>query len=332
VTFIATRGAAVILTASLSIADAWAQQKDKKDTGAVPVMPMSTLEPVQASSPAPRLYRQEPEPGMNGMAMQDVKQRAAKDQAANPTSERKPASTPGWQDPPTPFKAPDRTTWPDPVADNAPYTYALFDLLEYQRVGSVNALRWDALGWHGGDRGRFWLKSEGTLYPGTNTGGNADLQALYGLLITPFFDFQVGARVEQHYERGASPARVFLVVGLQGLAPGRFEVEPALFLSNTGQVSGRFTGSLELLQTQRLIIQARLETEFAIQRDDAFGVERGISDVELGLRMRYEIRREVAPYVGVSYLQNVGATRSRVMNEGGAPNQLQLVVGLRMWR
>ena len=79
-------------------------------------------------------------------------------------------------------------------------------------------------------------------------------------------------------------------------------------------------------------MQPRFETEFAAQRDDEFGVERGISDVEVGLRLRYEIRREFAPYIGVSFRQSLGATRSRVIREGGAPNEIQIVVGVRMWR
>lgn len=224
----------------------------------------------------------------------------------------------------------DKSKWPEPVADDLRYSYALFDLLEYRRVNSVNAMRWDVFGWRGGDMRRFSLKSEGTYYPDTRT-GNADVQALYGRMIAPFFELQVGARVERRDETDA-PTRVFAVVGLQGLAPGRFEIEPALFLSNQGKVSGRFTVSADILQTQRLILQPRFETEVAVQRDDAFDVERGISDVELGLRLRYEIYREFAPYVGVSYRQSQGATRSRVIREGGAASELQIAVGVRTWR
>ncbi len=316
------RVAAAVLAASISITDAWAQQNDDAPlTGMTMPTPRPSPTPARPPPPAAAAPTKEPPSGMSGMETPGTQTIVAEGEARNRS-----------QAPTTPSSTAEKEAWPEPVADHAPYTYALFDLLEYQRIGSLNALRWDALGWHGGDRGRFWLKSEGTLYPGTRTGGSADLQALYGILIAPFFDLQVGARVEQHYERGASPARVFLVVAMQGLAPGRFEVEPALFLSSKGHVSGRFTASFEMLQTQRLIFQARVETEFALQRDDAFGVERGISDVELGLRLRYEIRREFAPYLGVSYLQNLGATRARVVSEGGAPNQLQLVVGLRIWR
>lgn len=162
--------------------------------------------------------------------------------------------------------------WPEPTADNAKYSSFLSDLLEGQRIAGVNALRWDFLGWYGGDTRRLWFRSEGAVYPSGDPGGEADVQVLYGTLISPFFDLQVGGRVEQHYERGTSPVRVFAVVGLQGLSPGRFEVEPALFLSNKGKVSGRFTASLDLYQAQRLVLQPRFETEVAVQRDDEFGV------------------------------------------------------------
>lgn len=226
----------------------------------------------------------------------------------------------------------DRTGWPEPVADSETYSLALFDLLEYQRVGSVNVLRWDFLGWRGGDKHRLWVRSEGDLNFVRPLGGEADLQLLYGKLVSPFFDLLVGGRVEQHYERGRNPTRAFAVVSLQGLAPGRFEVEPSLFLSHRGKVSGRFTSSLDLYQTQRLILQPRFETEFTFQRDEDFGVERGINDFEVGLRLRYEMRREFAPYFGVSYRRSLGATAARVAREGGDPNELQFVVGVRWWR
>lgn len=221
--------------------------------------------------------------------------------------------------------------WPEPVADDARYASFLSDLLEGQRIAGVNAARWDFLGWYGGDTRRLWFRSEGVVYPSGDPGGEADVQVLYGTLVLPFFDLQIGGRVEQHYERGTSPVRVFAVVGLQGLSPGRFEVEPALFLSNKGKVSGRFTASVDLYQTQRLVLQPRFETEIAAQQDEEFGVERGISDAELGLRLRYEIRREYAPYVGVSYRQSFGATRNRVEREGGTPNEVQFVFGVRTW-
>ena len=316
------RCAAAILAASFLFTQSWAQEKDNPPMPGMPMpKPTTKLSPAPTPSPAPQTPAQKP---ATGMKMQETKPKPAEGKAANPSAAP--------QDPATLPNQSEKSKWPEPVADDAPYSYALFDLLEYQRGGSVNALRWDFLSWRGGDRNRFWFKSEGALNFESPLGGAVDIQALYGKLITPFFDFQIGARVEQRYEQGARPTRVFAVVGLQGLAPGRFEIEPALFLSNKGKVSGRFTASANLLQTQRLILQPRFETEFAAQRDDGFGVERGISDVEVGLRLRYEIRREFAPYVGVSYRQSLGATRSRAIREGDGANELQIVVGVRMWR
>lgn len=345
--------AAALLAASLLATQSLAQEKDKQ---AMPGMqmpaptptpkpspkpsPMPMPSPSPQASPTPKsspMPMPSPSPqatpgGMEGMEMPQTKPTPSTGEAANPQAAPQTGPPAAAQGTTTLPNLSDRSGWPSPTADDATYTFMLFDLLEYQRVGSVNALRWDFLGWRGGDRNRFWLKSEGELNFESPLGGEADLQLLYGRLISPFFDLQLGVRFEQHYERDSKPRRVFAVIGLQGLAPGRFEVEPALFLSNKGKVSGRFTGSLDLYQTQRLILQPRLETEFAAQRDDEFGVERGLSDVELGVRLRYEIRREFAPYFGVSYRRSFGATRERVLREGGAPNEVQFSVGVRMWR
>ena len=221
--------------------------------------------------------------------------------------------------------------WPSPVADDGRYSSVLLDLVEYQRAGSVDGLRWDAVGWWGGDWKRLWLKSEGNLYGGRGSGGQWDVQALYGRLISPFFDLQLGLRAEQHMEIEADPTRVFAVVGVQGLTPYRIEVEPALFLSNKGKLSGRLTASYDMLLTQRWILQSRFETEVAAQGDTAFGIDSGVTDAELGLRLRYVVRRELAPYAGLSYRRSLGAARGRVLREGGDPNELQLVAGLRTW-
>ena len=222
--------------------------------------------------------------------------------------------------------------WPSPTADHGTYSYILFDNLEYQRVrGGINALKWSILGWRGGDINRFWFKSEGSEHSrrGT-TGAQVDGQALYGRAISAFFHVQTGVRYEVHLEDKAV-SRVFAVVALQGLAPYRFDVEPELFLSNKGKFSGRFTASTDWLLTQRLIVQPRVETEFAFQNDADFGIDRGFNDAGASIRLRYEVRREFAPYVGVAFLQDFGATQSRSKKEGTVPNQLQIVFGIRLW-
>ncbi len=221
--------------------------------------------------------------------------------------------------------------WPEPIDDSAFNSLVLIDVLEFQRLRNLNALRWDVTAWAGGDLQRIWLKTSGELNFSSPLGGEADLQLLYGRLISPFFDLQAGARIEQHNERNGTPRRVFLALGLQGIAPGGFDVEPMLFFSNKLKVSGRFNAFIDLFQTQRLVLQPRLETEFNLQRDDEFGVDPGINSLEGGVRLRYEVKREFAPYLGAGYRVSLGATRDRVVREGGNPSTFILAAGVRTW-
>jgi copper resistance protein B len=226
----------------------------------------------------------------------------------------------------------DRSSWPSPVADTATYSFLLFDLLEYQRTNDgLDALRWDILGWLGGDYNRFWFKSEGRKVFASQEGSEVEVQALYGRLIAPFFDVQAGLRFDQRLQRGSNPTRVYAVVGLQGLAPYRFDIEPTLFISNKGQVSARLTATYDVLLSQQLVLQPRLEINGAFQRDEAIGIAAGLNDVELGGRLRYEIRREFAPYIGVTWKESIGATHRLVVREGGDPSHLAFVAGVRLW-
>lgn len=220
-------------------------------------------------------------------------------------------------------------TWPAPVMDDEPFSLWRFDLLEITRVGDVAALRWDLTGWRGTDRRRLWLKTAGELYEGG--GGEYDLQLLHGWRISPFFDVQAGARFEQHQEGQATPRRAFLTAGVAGLAPFRVEIDASLVVSDRGQVALRATASHDSYVTQRWILQSRIEAEAWTDRDEEFGVEPGVNDVAAGLRLRREIRREVAPYFGVTYRTALGATRARVRREGGDTEELQAVVGVRAW-
>lgn len=230
-----------------------------------------------------------------------------------------------------PNLSPSGPAWPKPVDDQQRFSLLLFDQLEYQRIRNTDAMNWNVLGWYGRDVNRLWVKSEGSFYPSGSAGGEADAQVLYGKLISPFFDVQTGLRYEQHLERDRSPARTFLVLGLQGLSAYSFDVEPSLFLSNRGKLIFRFSGTYDLLLSQRLILQPRLDTEIAASGDKEFGSPRGMNQLGTSARLRYEIRREFAPYVGVGYQQSFDIREARILNEGGNPNGLQLVFGIRVW-
>lgn len=226
---------------------------------------------------------------------------------------------------------PEQVAWPSPVADNATYSFLLFDNAELQTAGGESAIRWDTFGWRGGDVHRLWFKSEGRATTARREISEFEAMALYGRLVAPFFDLQAGVRYAQRVQAGRDPSRVYAVLGLQGLSPYRFEIEPALFLSQKGQVSGRLTGTYDLLLTQQVVLQPRLESNFAVQRDEAIGIGAGLNDAELGARIRYEVRREFAPYVGVTWKESIGATHRLTTRTGTDASHLVMVAGLRAW-
>lgn len=221
--------------------------------------------------------------------------------------------------------------WPSPVMDQHVFDMVLFELLEARPIATGVATEWDAVGWYGTDYNRLWLKSEGLWNFGSGLGTEAEFQALYGRLVSPYYDFQIGLRFD-HVTGPTAPASRWLgVIGFQGLSPYNFEVEPALFVSQGGQLSARLTASRDLLLTQRTALQGRMETNVALQAAEAFGVGAGLNDLELGLRLRHQIVREFAPYVGVSWNNRFGETAQLALRHGEAPSHLSWVIGLQGW-
>ena len=225
-----------------------------------------------------------------------------------------------------------RKGWPSPVSDSENYSYTLIDLLEHRfNNNGSNTLRWDVEGWRGGDYNRFWFKSEGRTTLSTSGNGYGEIQALYGRLIAPYTDFQVGLRYDQYWGRQRGKGRAFLAVGVQSLVPFRFDIEPVLYISQNGDLSARFTGTYDTYITQRLILQPRIETKISLQKRESFGEGTGFNDIELGLRLRYEIRREFAPYIGINWEQSLGQTANFARRAGDPTSQLSLVAGIRGW-
>ncbi len=216
------------------------------------------------------------------------------------------------------------------VMDDAIYTFVLFDQLEYRRTGDANPVGWDLLGWVGGDFTRLWIKSEGEQAT-VGGGGEVEVQALYGRLVAPYWDLQIGARVDVRYGGGTARARVLAVVGLEGLAPYWFEMEPAVFVSQDGHVSARLTTSYDMFVTQRLIVQPRVEVNAAVQEVPDFGVGQGLNDVNLGIRVRYELRREYAPYVGLEWVRRFAGTADLARQGGESVSDVAVVGGFRVW-
>jgi len=216
------------------------------------------------------------------------------------------------------------------MMDNMIYSFALLDRLEYRGAGKAAAFQHDFVGWVGGDIHRLWFKSEGA-FPTGDGGTDFDVQALYGKLVLPYWDLQVGGRLEVQAEGGTTRTRAFAAIGLEGLAPYWFDVEPTLFLSQDGDLSARLTISYDMFLGQRLIAQPRTEMNAALQAVPDFGVSAGLNDLDLGMRLRYELRRELAPYVGVSWLRQFAGAAVRAREDGRSAGRASFVVGVRAW-
>lgn len=227
--------------------------------------------------------------------------------------------------------APVTDDWPEPIEDDRLFWFLLFDRLEYDLNEGPDTILWDIQGWIGSDYNKLWIKSEGDQRLSSDNGGDVEIQALYSRLISPFWYLQIGGRFDTLYGNGSDSSRGFGVIGIEGLAPYWYEVETALFVSQDGDISARLEAEYELLFTQRLIAQPRFETNIAIQRVEKFGVGEGFNDVELGLRLRYEIRREFAPYIGVSWTRLLGDTADIAQNENEEVDNFAFVTGVRMW-
>lgn len=222
-------------------------------------------------------------------------------------------------------------------------TFLLADVLEIQPSESDRPVSFEGLGWIGGDRRRLFLRVQADL-PTTGEGPEVQADVLFGRLLTPFWSAVAGARVDSreagvHRVTGGAQSgengratRGLLAVGLVGLAPLWFEMEPTLYVSQDGDVSAEFETAFDLLLTQRLIVQPRLELSAAVQRVPEFGVGAGLNDVEVGARLRYEIRRKFAPYVGVSWVRRTSGTAAMARAAGEPVSNGVVVAGVRMWR
>ena len=199
------------------------------------------------------------------------------------------------------------------------------DRLELRVREGRDGFLWDAQGWYGGDIDKLWIKSEGE---GEWDGSleHAEVQGLWSHAIGPWFDLQAGVRQDL-----TGPSRTHAVIGVQGLAPYLFEVDAAAFVSNKGDLTARIEAELDQRITQRLILQPRVELALSAQDIPEMGVGAGIDHIEAGLRLRYELVPEFAPYIGVEQEWKLGGSADFARAEGEDVTVTNFVVGLRFW-
>ncbi|GBQ91705.1 copper resistance protein CopB [Asaia krungthepensis NRIC 0535] len=212
-----------------------------------------------------------------------------------------------------------------PVMDQGIWVHGLLNQFEGRLAGAESSFRWDGEAWVGGDYNRLWLRSEGTVTKGRMDDGDQEL--LYSRSISTYFDVQGGVRVDLD----SGPTRTWGAFGLQGLALYQFEVQATAYVSDQGRFAGRFEGSYDIAITNRLILQPQVELNIYSKADMARGSGAGFSDIDTGLRLRYEIWRKFAPYIALTYDGYFDQARRFARQRDEAAGRARLSFGIRSW-
>lgn len=209
--------------------------------------------------------------------------------------------------------------------DDPLLTKVMIDKIEIRDADGENPLFWEAEAWIGKDLNKFWIKSEGERVDGKIE--EAETELLYSRAIAPFWDTQVGIR----HDKREDETRNYATVGVKGLAPYYFETDLSLSVGENGQTKINGSFEYELMFTQKLVLSPEVEFNAYSKDDAAMAVGSGLSNVEAGLRLRYEIKREFAPYIGVNWNKKFGTTADIAENQGFDRSDTQLVAGIRAW-
>lgn len=211
------------------------------------------------------------------------------------------------------------------MIDDPLLAMVLIDQFELRVSDGETPLVWDAEGWVGYDLNKLWIKTDGEYLEGQFE--EAELQAQYSRAIAAYWDVQIGWRGDLE----PTPTRNWLALGLKGLAPYFFDIDVAVFVGDSGRTAARLKADYEFLFTQKLILVPEIELNLYGKDDLATGIGSGLSDIEAGLRLRYEIRREFAPYIGVNWIHLYGDTADYALMEDNDTDNFQFVFGVRAW-
>ena len=209
--------------------------------------------------------------------------------------------------------------------DAAAFGKLLADQFEWRHGDGADGPAWDIQGWYGTDYNKLWLKTEGVRLGSVTEDGRAEL--LWDRIFSRWWSAQAGVR----HDFGEGPSRNWLALGVEGLAPYFFRIEATGYVGDAGRTAARFRAEYELLFSQRLILQPEFEVNAYGKDDPERHIGAGFSDLQLGLRLRYEIWREFAPYFGVAWFHSLGKTADLARASGEHPSALQLVGGFRFW-
>ncbi len=211
------------------------------------------------------------------------------------------------------------------AADDPVLLAVFFDQLEMRDVSTDRTFSWAAEAWLGKDLHKIWIKTDGERTEGITD--EAELQLLVSKAIARYWDIQLGVR----HDFRPSPSQSWAAIGIRGLAPYFFDIDATVYIGASGRSAFRFEAEIEWLLTQRLILSPEIEFNVYGQNDADVGIGSGLSDIEAGIRLRYEIRRQFAPYIGVHWSKLFGNTADYANLAGMDVSETQLVIGLRAW-
>ena len=221
----------------------------------------------------------------------------------------------------------ERSTMPNAETADALRLGALIvDQFEAVTGNRASGGAWDVQAWYGGPFDRAWLRSEGDVRKGRLE--SASVEALWSHSYHPFWGSQLGLR----HDLGEGPDRTWLAFGVQGTTPYWYGVEATAYAGESGRTAARLKASSDLRFTQKLVLRPEVEANLYGRSDTARGLGSGLSTLQTELRMRYEIRREFAPYVGVALNRAFGETARLRRAASGKNDEVQFVLGLRVWR
>lgn len=208
--------------------------------------------------------------------------------------------------------------------DTHPFGTVLFDQLEWRDAQQAGAGAWDAQAWYGGDSDKAWVKTEGSRAGGVTS---ASAELLWDRVVSDWWSLQAGVR----NDFGTEPSRTWAALGIEGIAPHWLDTEATLYIGGSGRAAARVKMEYDLYLAQRLVLQPKAELNAYGKSDPARGIGSGLSALDLGIRLRYEFRRELAPYVGFNWSRLLGSTSDLARADGRTGDDWQLVLGVRFW-
>ena len=206
-------------------------------------------------------------------------------------------------------------------------TKLMLDRFELRDSKPDRTVYWDAQAWSGGDINKLWLKTEGEAR--RSKAREADIEAFYSRAVAPYWDVQTGVRHD--LQVNGLPSRDWFAVGLKGLAPYKFDIDATAYVGDTGRSAARVKAEYNLLLTQRLVLMPEFEANLYGKKDPQRELGSGLANVDLSLRLRYDIARTFSPYIGVVWTRLYGDTANYARQNSDAVHSAEFVAGVRAW-